>query len=219
MMKAFLAATALATLAAPALAATITFDDIVTTGNNIFASTVSGGFTFAGQHFHIVDSPAAFGGVANGTQYLAAEAAGGLGKPVNFSKVGGGVFSLNGADIAELWLPGNANNDFLTVVFTGTVSGGGTLTQTFTLDGLRDGAGGIADFQTVSFTGWNNLTSVNVTGRNAQGAFGDYSIDNLVVNAVTGAVPEASTWMMMIAGLGIAGAAMRRRRLGAVGLA
>jgi PEP-CTERM motif len=210
MFKRWLLAAGVVALAAPAMAAsTITFDDSVTVGNPILTSFNSGGFTFTGQHFHIVDNPGGFGGVVNGTQYLAAEFSGNLGKPVDFAPTGGGTFSLNRADIAELFLAGN---DFFDVVFVGTVSGGGTLTQSFRLDGIKDGAGGAPDFQSVSFTGWSNLTNVNVRGALATGAFGDFSIDNILVNATTPAVPEPATWGMMLAGFGIVGGAMRRRQ-------
>ena len=36
-------------------------------------------------------------------------------------------------------------------------------------------------------------------------------LDNIVVTAATGAVPEPATWAMMIAGFGLVGGAMRRR--------
>jgi hypothetical protein len=47
--------------------------------------------------------------------------------------------------------------------------------------------------------------------------FGDYSLDisgvgGVVIGGNNGAVPESSTWIMMIAGFGIAGGALRRRR-------
>ena len=210
-MLKYLGGIALVVAAVPASAGPITFDDITTSGNAIFTSVASGGFTFTGGHFHIINDPASIPAVGNGTQYLTAEAIPGFGQPVDFAKTGGGVFSLNSADIAELWLPGNSQNNFLSVVFTGTLSGGGTLNQSFVLDGIRDGNGGLPDFQTVNFVGWNNLISVNITGRNAAGAFGDYSVDNIVVNA-TGGVPEPATWAMMLMGLGAIGGALRRRQ-------
>ena len=62
-----------------------------------------------GDHFHIVDNPSIIPGVSNGTNYLAAERASDLGKPVTITSVSGSSFTLNQLDIAELWLPGNAN--------------------------------------------------------------------------------------------------------------
>ena len=203
------AAACLGLTTTPALADTATFDDIPNTGNAVQSGTVtSGGMNFTGAHYHIIDSADARLVRNASTSYLAAEAAGALGKPVTFALASGGLFTLNSVDVAELWLPGNNLNDFQDVVFSGIQQGGGLLSLTFTLDGLRDGAGGIDDFQTVLFAGWTNLQSVTVTGRNANGAFGDYSIDNIVFN---GAVPEPSAWLLMILGFGTVGAAMRRR--------
>ena len=197
-------------LAGAASAQTASFDDIPNTSNAIQTGTItSGGLSFTGEHYHIIDSADARV-VRNGsTSYLAAEAASNLGRPVTFGLTGGGLFSLSSVDVAELWLPNEPLSDFRNVIFTGTQNGGGILTLTFTLDGLRDGAGGIVDLETVLFTNWKNLQSVTVTGRNAAGGFGDFAIDDVVFGA---AVPEPSVWALLILGFGITGAALRRRR-------
>lgn len=196
----------------PAAAVTAGFDDIPNTGNGIQTSVTSGGMDFTGDHFHILDSPDARIVRNASTSYLGAEATGGLGRPVTFTRTDSSLFTLNSVDVAELWLPGESLNDFMDVVFSGLQSGGGMLSLTFTLDGIRDGAGGVADFQTVMFAGWTNLQSVTVTGRNAQGAFGDYSIDNIVYDSSQTAVPEPATWALLILGFGAVGGALRRRR-------
>jgi hypothetical protein len=193
---------------ATAQAAVITFDDIPNTGNGIQTSVSSTGFNFNGDHFHIVDSPLS-GVVRNAsTSYLSAEAAGGLGRPVTMTRSGGGVFTLNSVEVAELWLPG-IGDDFFQVSITGNVFGGGLLNMLVTLDGIRDGAGGVDDFQIVNLVGWTNLTSVVFTGVNALGAFGDYSIDNIVVDSV----PEPVSFLLFgVAGAVSVGRAFRRRR-------
>ncbi len=203
--------TAAASLAAAgaAHAATVTFDDLPVSGNGIHTTATSDGFDFNGAHFHIIDSPDSRL-VENGTQYLAAEAAGGLGQPVTMTASSGGLFSLNGLDIAELWLPGQGPFDFKNVTLTGNVFGGGVLSAIFALDGIGDGAGGVNDFQTVTLSGWNNLTSVVISGMDANGNFGDYAVDNLIVNATPG-VPEPAVWAMMLVGFGLVGATLRRR--------
>ena len=43
--------------------------------------------------------------------------------------------------------------------------------------------------------------------------FFNLGVDNVSINAVGGAVPEPATWAMMIAGFGIVGASMRRRKV------
>lgn len=197
-------------LAGAASAQTASFDDIPNTANSVQNGTVaSGGLSFTGDHYHIIDSADARVVRNSSSSYLAAEAAQGLGKSVTFGLTGGGLFSLTSVDVAEIWLPNEPLNDFRNVVFTGNQQGGGILSLTFTLDGLRDGAGGILDFETVLFTNWKNLQSVTVTGTNAAGAFGDYAIDNVVFGA---AVPEPSAWALLILGFGLTGAALRRRR-------
>ena len=197
-------------LAAPAAAATANFDDIPNTSNNIQTAVTSGGMQFTGDHFHILDSPDNRIVRNASTSYLAAEAAASLGQPVTVTRTNNALFTLNSVDVAELWLPGQSLSDFRDVVFTGFQQGGGMLSLTFTLDGIRDGTGGVADFQTLAFMGWTNLQSFSVTGVNANGAFGDYSIDNIVFDAA-GGVPEPSTWALLVLGFGAAGAAMRRR--------
>lgn len=194
-----------------AQAALVGFDDIPNTGNGIQSGTVtSAGYNFTGGHYHIIDSPGAFVRNAS-TSYLTAEAANALGQSVTMTKVGGGTFTLNQVDVAELWLPGDPTNDFFEVLISANQFGGGVLSMSVTLDGIGDGAGGVADFQTVVLAGWTNLTDVTFTGRNAAGAFGDYSIDNLIVDE--NGVPEPSGLALLaLGGLSLVAGAARRRR-------
>lgn len=56
----------------------------------------------------------------------------------------------------------------------------------------------------------NGIGGFSFTGN----AVGNTSIDNIVANGTIGnAVPEPSSWAMLIAGFGLTGAAMRRRRV------
>jgi len=203
------AGAAMLCLAGTAQAAVITFDDIPNTGNAIQTSVSSTGYAFNGLHFHIIDGADSRVVRNASTSYLTAEAASGLGKPVTMTKAGGGTFTLNQVDVAELWLPSNSLNDFFEVLITANQFGGGIFSMAVALDGIRDGTGGVSDFQLVNFAGWTNLTDVTFTGRNAAGAFGDYSIDNIVVDSA--AVPEpASLTLLAMGTLGLA--AIRRRR-------
>ena len=68
--------------------------------------------------------------------------------------------------------------------------------------------------QYVSLSG-AGITSVAVqfnTVTQAPQPLFDFAIDNVSFSAVA-AVPELATWMMMIAGLGLTGASLRRRRV------
>jgi len=207
---AFMGAAAVLMASSAAQAAVVGFDDIPITGNDIQTSVTSAGYQFNGGHFHIIDSPDDRLVRNSSTSYLTAETGPGAG--VTMILLGGGTFTLNQVDVAELWLPGDPSNDFLEVVITANQLGGGFLSMTVTLDGLRDGAGGVEDFQTVSMAGWTDLTDVTFTGRNAAGGFGDYSIDNIVVDRND--APEPSGLALMALG-GLALWARSRRRPGA----
>lgn len=195
-----LVAPALVCVAGATHAASVTFDDLAPTGNAIRTAVTSDGFDFTGDHFHIIDTfdPRL---VSSGSFYLAAEAAGALGKSVTMTDSTGALFTLNGLDVAELWLPSESLNDFLDVTLIGNQFGGGVLSTSIRLDGIRDGVGGVPDFQTVVLTGWTNLMSVTISGQNASGGFGDYSIDSLSVNVV----PEPGSLALMLLGLGVLG--------------
>ena len=180
-----LASIAALSLAGAANASVVTFDDLPVSGNAIQTFVSSDGFDFNGGHFHIIDSPDSRV-VDNGTQFLAAEAANGLGKAVTMTQVGGGLFSLDGLDVAEVWRSGESLNDFFQVSLTGNQFGGGVLSMLVTLDGIADGPGGANDFQTVALGGWTNLMSVTITGINL-GMGGPTSVKAFLMIMIGGA--------------------------------
>ncbi|TWT57416.1 PEP-CTERM motif protein [Thalassoglobus neptunius] len=109
---------------------------------------------------------------------------------------GGGSFALRSIDLAEL-------NFHLstTVTFVATKSGGGTATQSFTIDGIGFAA------ETFFFsTEFESITSV--TWRQ-EGNF--HQFDNIVVGPAGPIVPEPSTMLLFSSGL--IGLAFSRRRL------
>ncbi len=109
--------------------------------------------------------------------------------------IGGNFF---GSDIAGAFLAGD-------VVLTAVDSLGATSVQTIT------GA------QVTSFLGFvSNANIASLTISSVQTASPLWpTVDNLVLakraGVVAGAVPETGTWMMMLAGFGLVGGAMRRR--------
>jgi PEP-CTERM motif len=203
----------------PIGAEVVTFDDVAAGDNDIQTSVNSGGFNFASDHFHITNNPAgcSFGGcVGNRTQY-ASEDAPTLAEPVTMTKIGGGTFSLTSFDGAETFINsaaaatgGYPNAAFIRVV--GNLSGGGTVVANFQLDGVKDGNGGVADFQHFVFgPGWTNLTSAvwsgGIPGTAATNA--SMSFDNIVVSTA----PEPGTLLLLGSALtGVAISARRRRR-------
>ncbi len=107
--------------------------------------------------------------------------------------VGGNFF---GSDIAGAFQAGN-----ITVVAT---DASGSVTQT------------IVGATTGSFLGFVSTTAVtSLTVTSVQGATPLWgTVDNLVFAkraGVVAAIPESSTWLMMLAGFGLVGGAMRRR--------
>jgi PEP-CTERM motif-containing protein len=187
----------------------ITFDDVVVTPtpNVVQTAVTSGGFNFTSGRFFIINSPSfcSTGGCASdGTQYAAEVFNPDLGGAVTMTKAGGGVFTLNGFDGAEAFI---GVLDATSIHVVGNLLAGGTLTANFALDGFRDGAGGVSDFQSFFFSpAWSGLTSVVWSGLNSAGRDGSgLAFDNIVVD-----VPEPAS--LTLAGAGIAAAAALRRR-------
>jgi len=117
----------------------------------------------------------------NGTAYLQAL----VGDSLQFYPLDGSTFGLVSVDLAEYSTVFTSP----TVTFNGFKADGTTVSKTFTLDGVIDGTGPAADFQTFSFgSEFANLVRVEVP---TQG----YSLDNLVV-----AVPEPSAGSLLILG-------------------
>lgn len=204
------------TLASPAGAITITFDDVVVPGSNdiISGTRTSVGFDFTSPHWHVVNAPGVGFLAADGSQYAALDSPT-LAAPLEMTKSGGGTFSLISFDGAELFVspPGGfPNAELIRVV--GNLFGGGTISNDFALDGVIDGTGGVADFQGFAFgPAWTNLTSVVWDGFLNAGGRASISIDNIVVDAPAG-VPEPSTLFAVGVSMGLAALARCRRRQG-----
>jgi hypothetical protein len=195
-----------------AQAAIIDFEDnVVPVGFNTVGDVISGGFLFDSpvDHAHLHISGDANVLTENGTNYYAADDFVGI-NPITMSLVGGGTFSLNSLDYAE-FLQDNRVATSLTI--TGNLFGGGTVQQIVALDFIRDGLGGVNDFQTTVFDGsWANLVSVEFKGSGSTNGDDYFALDNIVVNQ-TAPVPEPTSMALLGIGAGItAVGAIRRRR-------
>ncbi len=128
----------------------------------------------------------------NGTAFLDLLA----GSSLSFRFIDGRAFNLHALDIAEY------STVFpypMVVEFYGYRADGSTVTRTLTTDGIIDGTGPLADFETFSFgKDFFNVVRVEVPTDG-------WSLDNLVVS-----VPEPGVGSLMLLGLG-AFALMRRR--------
>jgi hypothetical protein len=133
----------------------------------------------------------------NGTAYIA----GAFGDSLVFSFLDGSAFNLVSVDLAEY---STTVPNAVTVPFIGYRSDGSVVNASFTTDGIIDGTGPIADFQTFHFgPEFSGLTRVEIP------TFG-WSLDNLVV------VPEPGTWGLILLGAVVATILFRRGRRGQV---
>jgi hypothetical protein len=120
----------------------------------------------------------------NGTAYIHAA----LGDSLMFTN--GSVFNLVSVDLAEY---STVVPDAVTVHFIGYCFDGSIVTTELTTDGIIDGTGALADFQTFNFgPEFSGLTRVEIP------TYG-WSLDNLVVS-----VPEPGTFALLMLGMGIA---------------
>jgi hypothetical protein len=192
-------ALAITSASLPAHAVTIAFDSLATTSNTFVAV----GASYSEQGFTVTDNsgfaPPNYGLATWGSSavsYTGSQSLfnNGIDQETTLTKDGGGTFSLNSIDLSELFNPSSA----VTVNFTGFLFGGGTVTQSFTTDGVF-GA------QTFVFnTSFGNVTSVSWF---QSAPF--HQFDNIVVDAAS--VPEPSPLPGLL-GLGtISGAALIRR--------
>lgn len=108
------------------------------------------------------------------------------GTPVTITKTGGGLFDLSSLDLAISWYSGASNAN---VLINGNPLAITNSLATYTL-------------------GLTNVSSVTITGLDT--ADGYLSADNLVYS--NSAVPEPSTWAMMLVGFGMVGYGLRSRR-------
>lgn len=106
---------------------------------------------------------------------------------LQFSFTNGSVFGLLSVDLAEY---STVRPNAVTVQFVGYHPDGSTVTTSFTTDGIIDGTGPLADFQTFSFNGliFTDLTRVEIPTSG-------WSLDNLVVF-----VPEPSGGALLALG-------------------
>jgi hypothetical protein len=180
-MVAVVAAISLVAAVGSVQAGVVTFDGISSSGNPVVTTLTTEGFTFTSGHFHTIDRTIV-GLADDGTIYIGEEA-GVLGLPITMAAQSGLPFSLISFDGAELYVvPPSSYPNASYINVLGNLSGGGTVNAQFLLDGIVDGAGKAADFQTFALPGtFTNLASVTFSGAQFTGAPGAIALDNMAV--------------------------------------
>lgn len=195
-MKIFALAAAVAFgVASSAQAATITFEGQSNTIYN--APIVRSGFTIGNQggeeqHFHEITSTS-FGLPNNGTGVLLND----RDTTIFVSAVGLATFTLGSVDVAAA----TGNNPAVSLSVFGFLNN----VQTGVINVANLGSG----YTTLNGSSLGNIDRLVFDG---VGGGGGFVLDNLTLNAPgAGAVPEPTTWALLILGFGAVGAGMRRR--------
>jgi len=202
-----------AILSTQAHATTVDFEDVPAYSQGGFSSN---GFDFmlAGNGSAVTPTGSYCGPLCpdNGTHYVVApynmDAA-----SLTMTKAGGGLFALSSFDGAGAFNFGDGSTFIPNQIdVTGVLAGGGTVYQSFLID-KSTGANGSLNFTSYAFSsGFNNLVSVRFSSSGSDlPEFNGFSVDNINATAVT-AVPEAETYAMLLAGLGMMGVVARRRK-------
>jgi hypothetical protein len=167
--------------AARAEAQVISFNELSPSNIPILGTVVcadGSGFRFSSDHFHLIGGTIQQDFSTDGTSHIGYES--GRGFPITLERVGGGTFSFLSLDAGEFYSSLTDRPDAEMLTITGFQQGGGVVSHTVNLDGLRDGPGGIDDFEHFVLPGtFVNLTSVVFTGLRAGNLDGGVAIDNI----------------------------------------
>ena len=200
----FMSAVATMCLAGVAQAGLVDFEDVASGTNLVNQSVVSQGFNAA----HTGSFAQVFGNSGQGATDFSGN---GTHRWLSFNtssltltQVGGAAFSAFGFDGGESWIqPGGTHSWATQIQVVGNYAAGGSTTQTFDLDLIKNTLTGMQAFGlNSSFVGLNSLVFTGIGGNP------EFSVDNVAV----GAVPEPATYALMLAALGLMGFVARRRR-------
>jgi hypothetical protein len=184
--------------ASSAQASVVTFDDQTFSGIQARSGTFSDqGLRFDNFFINTIAGNFSPNGVKNGTNFLMFNSAY---DPLTVSTSDKNAFSLTSLDLGLSYY---ASFSPATATITGFFTNGGTITQALSLNSLL--------FKSFSLSGFTDLSSFTITMTNP-GYSGYAALDNVNFTEFTAAVPEPSTWAMMLLGFaGIGFAAYRRK--------
>jgi hypothetical protein len=192
-----------------AQATVVDFEDIAVDGGTFLhnASVVSRGFNVAHAEraeggFALVDGNAGQGGTdfsGNGTSRLLSFNA----SRITVAPVAGGEFDIISFDGGESWIS-QPHQWSTQIEAVGYLAVGGTTTQVFDLDLIKDPVLGLQTFTfNNSFRGLTRVEFIGIGGNP------EFSLDNVAVQAV----PEPETYALMLGGLSAVAFMARRRQL------
>jgi hypothetical protein len=184
--------------ASSAQASVVTFDDQTFSGIQARSGTFSDqGLRFDNFFLNTIAGNFSPNGVKNGTNFLIFDSAN---DPLTVSTSDKSAFSLSSLDLGLSYY---ASFSPAIATITGYFANGGTITRDVSLNS--------SSFKSFSFSGFIDLSSVTVT-TTSPGYTGYAALDNVNFTEFTAAVPEPSTWAMMILGFAGVGLMTYRRR-------
>lgn len=188
-------------------ATTITFDSIAGSGNTPQTSLTTQGFTFTSDFsFYTIRSPGSVnlgGAISDGSVFIS-DVAGGLGQPIVMAANDGAAFSLSSLYGSKLFVNSTtaANGGFpnaASLGITGYLTGGGTVSATFGLNGSFQ-----QFFLPSTFTGLSSVVFFGVLDSGLPG--GAFSVDTITMQSTS--VPDGGSTFALLAvtliGLGLA---------------
>lgn len=191
-------------------ATTITFDSIASSGNPNPLSVTTQGFIFSSDHFNTIDTPGSigFGGAVSDNTIFIAEPGGGLGQPITMAASDGGAFSLTSLYASKLFVNSAAAAaggypNAAALKITGNLTGGGTVSASFSLGGSFQ-----QFFLPSTFTGLSSVVFFGVLDTGLPG--GAISVDTIAANSAS--VPDGGATVTMLA-VTLAGLGLARKKL------